>query len=90
MKVLIVALIIAMSSTAFALEDRSASDKIYVPVLEQKIQKCNEKVSTFQVKEEALVACKGDLAQSQKEFFKMNVTWIKGVLVGIVLAIVLI
>jgi len=90
MKAIVFFLAILMSAPALAHDGRSESDILYVPILEKKVQQCNEKILTFQVKEEALATCKEDLAKSQKEFFKMNVTWIKGVLAGIVLAIVLI
>jgi len=90
MRALIVVLVILMSTPVFAQDGRSETDIIYVPIIEKKLQQCNEKVSTFKVKEEALSTCKVDLATSQKEFFKMNVTWIKGVLSGIILAIILI
>lgn len=90
MRALIVALVILMSSPVLAHEARSATDNIYVPILEQKVQECNEKVSTFKIKEEAFASCKVDLAKSQERFFKMNKTWIKGVLSGIAIALILI
>lgn len=90
MKAIIFFLVILMSSPVFAHDGRSESDALYVPVLEQQLKACNERSVGFKVKEDALATCKADLAKSQKEFFKMNVTWIKGVLAGIIVAILLI
>lgn len=53
------------------------------------LKECEMKVSTFQTKEYALDVCEAKLEKSQERFFKMNKTWIKGVVSGIALVLLL-
>lgn len=89
-KVIMLLLMLCFAGPVFAHDARSEADNLYVPVIEEKLKQCTEKASVFDIREEALATCTNDLAKSQERFFNMNKTWIKGVLSGIIMALIII